>query len=195
MHLKFMNCCNENIFPELNKECSSSLKAEVPYGADKLHGKAEMLVNTLPSYLFLGEKFIIMIDFDSNNEEQLMKSIEDRLDKAKTKGTSTGHAYRIKITKRDGNVFHVLVGGKQKLIVIIPLGLPKLHPQFFKTHTVEDYVFEQTNDTTKLSSSESSKSALKTMKLQDGQITTHLKNGIKKHKDEIMNNLKPLWNN
>ena len=189
-----MNHCNDTVFPELNKECSIPLQAEMPYGEDRLHGKDEMIINTLPSFLFLAKKFIIMIDFDSNNEEQLMKWVENRLDKAKTKGTAKGHSYRIKIIQRNGNVFHVLVGGKQKLIVVLPLGLLKLHPQFFKMHTIEDYIFEQLNDTTKLSSHKSAKSVLQSMDLTIEKSSNYLKNGISKHKDEIKDNLRPLWN-
>lgn len=195
MHLRFMNYCNSNIFPTLNGDCSHNLTAVLPYPENRLHGKDEMLSNTLPSFLLIGERFLIIIDFDRNTENEVLDLIEQKLNSARTKGTTRGHQSRIKIIERNGNFFRVMVAGKQKLIVVLPLGLLNLYPQFFSTHTVEDYIFEQIDDKSKLSSNTTSKEIINEMDLSRCEINNHLKAGITRHKHEIIEHLEPLWEN
>lgn len=195
MHLQFMNCCNSNIFPNLNQNCDSEFVADMPYPVNRLQGKEEMISNILPSFLLIGSKFLLMIDFDSNNEEQIMNWVEDKLSNAQTKGTSHGHTHRIRISERGRNFFKILVGGNEKLIVVLPLGLLNLHRQFFRTHTVEDYIFEDINDPKLLSKNSNSKNIINSLNLSNEEIANHLKNGIQTHQSEVTDYLEALWNN
>ena len=194
MHVRFLDNCNDIIFPQLNGECDHELQAKSPISASNLRGREEMIVNIFPSLLLLGKRFLIMIDFDDKNEDEVLAWVERKINNSRTKGTSGKFSSRIQVMQRQRNVIKVRVGDNEKLIVILPLGLLNLHPTLLTKHIVEDYILEQIKIPNRISGIHDSKSIINAIGVNDDKKYTHLKNGVQSHSSCIIDYLRPLWN-
>jgi hypothetical protein len=192
-HLDILNICNDVIVPELNNEYSRDFRLNFPYDESNLRGKADMLVNKLPSSMYLGKRFLVMVDYDNYDEATILDWVNAGIDGVRTRGTFGVLGNRIKTTERTRNIIRVLVGGDEKIIVVLPIGLLTFQTQFINSHSGEDYILEQAELPNGLSGNQNSKQILSQMELSSEQELSFLKSGIEQHKDEIKNYLKPLW--
>jgi hypothetical protein len=129
-HRYFLEC--KNIISKINKKCICNFVLDPIMNCE---GKNNMVHATLPSALAVSQKRLLLtLDLDYKTDHDLTRWVENSLNNAHTKdGVS------IKIIDCRNNCITVKINKVEKIIVIMPLGLPEELPKKILAHSVEDY--------------------------------------------------------
>jgi hypothetical protein len=128
----FLESC-KNIISKINKKCICNFVLDPIMNCE---GKDNMVHTALPSALAVSQKRLLLtLDLDYKTDHDLTRWVENSLDNAHTKdGVS------IKIIDCHDNCITVKINKVEKIVVIIPLGLPNELPKKIQTYSVEDYI-------------------------------------------------------
>jgi hypothetical protein len=202
-HNSFLNVCKEKLITKLNEECGDlELRLPLPKNCN---GIENLLNNELPSALaFPAKRYLLLIDLDYRTEQEVFSLVADTLRRTRTKGSgSLGQpnsigAASVSVTEEWGNVIKVKVRAMEKIITILPLGIPDLLPNRIKSHSVEDYsLLPFENQIPKVVEGVRSKdfltSLIEDMKIAQAIIDEARRTSIESQANIIQNYLRPLW--